>query len=48
MKVNEFVLRQAYFICRTEDEIGEDNLKALDIPEDVISKIEKMDRENEQ
>ncbi|EAT36130.1 AAEL011762-PA [Aedes aegypti] len=35
-------------LIRTEDEIGEDNLKALDIPEDVISKIEKMDGENEQ
>ncbi|KXJ83955.1 hypothetical protein RP20_CCG022301 [Aedes albopictus] len=35
-------------LIRTEDEIGEDNLKALQIPEDVISKIEKMDEGNEQ
>ncbi|XP_062563357.1 protein HGH1 homolog [Armigeres subalbatus] len=35
-------------LIRTEDEIGEDNLKALDIPEDVLSKIEKMDDEIEQ
>ncbi|XP_065082837.1 protein HGH1 homolog [Ochlerotatus camptorhynchus] len=34
-------------LIRTEDEIGEDNLKALEIPEDVISKIEKMDDGNE-
>lgn len=28
---------------RTEEEIGEDNLKELDIPDDVMEKIEKMD-----
>lgn len=34
------------FLCkfrRTEEEIGEDNLKNLDIPTDVIEKIEKME-----
>lgn len=30
-------------LIRTEDEIGEDNLKALDIPNDVLDKLNKMD-----
>lgn len=30
-------------LIRTEDEIGEDNLKALDIPNDVLNKFSKMD-----
>lgn len=30
-------------IIRTEDEIGEENLKALDIPSELIEKFNKMD-----
>lgn len=30
-------------LIRTEDEIGEDNLKSLDIPNDVLNKFNKMD-----
>lgn len=30
-------------LIRTEDEIGEDNLKAIDIPHDVLDKFNKMD-----
>lgn len=30
-------------IIRTEDEIGEENLKALDIPKELIEKFNKMD-----
>lgn len=30
-------------LIRTEDEIGEDNLKTLEIPDDVLDKINKMD-----
>lgn len=30
-------------LIRTEEEIGEDNLKQLDIPDDVIDKINNMD-----
>lgn len=30
-------------LIRTEDEIGEDNLKTLDIPIDLIEKFNKLD-----
>lgn len=30
-------------LIRTEEEIGEDNLKELHIPNDVLDKFEKMD-----
>ncbi|KAG4069492.1 hypothetical protein HA402_006858 [Bradysia odoriphaga] len=30
-------------LIRTEEEIGEDNLKELEIPDDIVDKIEKMD-----
>lgn len=33
-------------LIRTEEEIGEDNLKNLEIPDDVIEKINKLDTEN--
>lgn len=31
------------FIFRTEEEIGEDNLKELEIPNDILDKFDKMD-----
>lgn len=31
-------------LIRTEEEIGEDNLKALEIPHDVLDKINELDR----
>ncbi|XP_049535451.1 protein HGH1 homolog [Anopheles darlingi] len=34
-------------LIRTEEEIGEDNLKALEIPDDVKSKIETLDNKAE-
>lgn len=30
-------------LIRTEDEIGEDNLKSIDIPNDVVEKFDNMD-----
>lgn len=30
-------------LIRTEDEIGEDNLKSLDVPNDLVEKFDKMD-----
>lgn len=30
-------------LIRTEDEIGEDNLKTLDIPNDLVDKFNNMD-----
>lgn len=32
-------------LIRTEDEIGIDNLKSIDVPNDLIEKFEKMDRD---
>ncbi|XP_055541950.1 protein HGH1 homolog [Wyeomyia smithii] len=34
-------------LIRTEDEIGEDNLKTLDIPDDVIMKLDNLGSNNE-
>lgn len=30
-------------LIRTEDEIGEDNLKTLDVPNDLVEKFDNMD-----
>lgn len=30
-------------LIRTEDEIGEDNLKQLDVPNELVEKFDKMD-----
>ena len=32
-----------FSIPRTEEEIGEDNLKELEIPNEILDKLEKMD-----
>ncbi|KAL0266584.1 UNVERIFIED_CONTAM: hypothetical protein PYX00_009085 [Menopon gallinae] len=32
-------------LIRTEDEIGEDNLRSLEVPEEYVEKFEKMDKE---
>lgn len=41
VKISVFIFVTCVF--RTEEEIGEDNLKDLEIPDDIVDKIEKMD-----
>lgn len=32
-------------LCRTEDEIGEDNIRDIDVPRDLHEKFQKMDED---
>jgi hypothetical protein len=31
--------------CRTEDEIGEDNIRDIDVPPDLLEKFQKMNED---
>lgn len=37
--------KHLFLSCRTEEEIGTDDLKSLEIPSDLVEKFNNMDKE---